>query len=91
MSWRRDGVKYGFPRVAASCDYKKPARFEDVLTIAVSVENVGTKAVTYRFEFSKDGETIAVGRITGVFCRSDRPGEMTSLDIPADVRAKIES
>ena len=91
VSWRQDGVKLGFPRVAASCEYKKPARFEDVLTIAVFVENIGQKSVTYRFEFTRDGETLAVGRMTGVFCRSEVPGQMASLDIPADIRAKIEA
>lgn len=95
VSWRTGGVKYGFPRVSASCDYRRPARFEDVLTVAVEVEKLGQKSVTYRFEFriegKPDAEPIAVGRITSVYCRAVVPGEMESLEIPAEVRAKIES
>jgi YbgC/YbaW family acyl-CoA thioester hydrolase len=92
VSWRADGVKWGFPRVSVSCDYQKPARFEDVLTIAVGIEKLGRKSVTYRFDFTnQNGEPIASGRMTSVFCRSDGPDHMESLDIPADLRAKIES
>jgi acyl-CoA thioester hydrolase len=90
-SWRRDGVKWGFPRVSAACDYKAPARFEDVLTIAVTVEKIGTKSVSYRYDFTNQlGAAVAVGRVTAVFCRSSGPDELESVDIPPDLRAKIE-
>ena len=91
VSWQADGVKWGFPRVSVACDYLKPARFEDVLTIAVAVEKLGRKSVTYRFDFTNQrGEAIATGRMTSVFCRSTGPDLMESLDIPADLRVKIE-
>jgi YbgC/YbaW family acyl-CoA thioester hydrolase len=91
VSWFADGVKLGFPRVSAACDYQKPARFEDVLTIAVTVEQVGRKSVTCRFDFTRDGEPVAVGRITAVYCRTEGgPQQIESLVIPADVRARLE-
>ena len=90
VSWRADGVKWGFPRVSATCDYKTPARFEDVLTIAVTVEKVGTKSVAFRHDFTNQrGEPVAVGRITTVYCRETEPGRLESADIPADIRAKL--
>lgn len=90
VSWREMGKKIGFPRVAASCDFQKPALFEDVLTIAVAVEKVGGKSVTYRFDFSNQrGEAIAVGRVTAVLCRTLAPGQVESLEIPPDIRAKL--
>ena len=91
VSWRRDGVKWGFPRVSVRCDFQQPARFEDVLTIAVTVERVGERSVSYRFDFSNQaGDPLAVGRITAVFCRSDNPGHLESVAMPADIRAKLE-
>lgn len=95
VSWRTAGVKYGFPRVSASCDYRRPARFEDLLEISVSVEKLGEKSVTYVFEFRIEGqaetEPIAVGRMTSVFCRSTQPGEMESQVIPVEIRARIDT
>lgn len=92
VSWREAGGKLGFPRVSASCDFQKPAFFEDLLTIAVTVERVGTKSVTYRFDFTNQrGEPLAVGRITAVFCVTTAPDRMEALPIPPDVRAKLEA
>jgi acyl-CoA thioester hydrolase len=91
VSWVEGGVKWGFPRVSVACDYQKPAKFQDVLTIAVTLEKLGKKSVSYRFDFSnKRGEPIASGRMTSVFCRSLGPDHIEALDIPADIRAKLE-
>lgn len=91
VSWVENGVKWGFPRVSAACDYKTPARFGDVLTVAVALEQVGTKSVRYRYDFSNQrGDAVAVGRITAVLCRATGQGGMASVEIPADLRAKLE-
>ena len=88
MTW--EGVPIGVPRVAASCDYLRPVRFQDEIDITVSVKKLGRSSVTYRFEFTKGGEDVARGEITAVFC-SFRPGEaMKSIEIPAAIRAKLE-
>jgi acyl-CoA thioester hydrolase len=90
VSWRDGGVKWGFPRVSAACDYRKPARFEDVLTITLTVESVGAKSVSYRFDFvNQGGEAVAVGRVTTVFCRHSEPGGLESVEIPPELRAKL--
>jgi YbgC/YbaW family acyl-CoA thioester hydrolase len=91
VSWFAEGVKLGLPRVSASCDFQKPARFGDVLTIAVTLERVGAKSVSYRFDFTNErGEALATGRISAVFCRNTA-GAIESLEIPAEMRAKLEA
>ncbi|MDB5310393.1 MAG: acyl-CoA thioesterase [Gemmataceae bacterium] len=91
VSWWTDGVKWGFPRVSVSCDFTRPARFEDVLTIAVVVERLGTKSVTYRFDFgNQHGDPVATGRITTVLCRTTAAHQFESTEIPAEFRAKLE-
>jgi YbgC/YbaW family acyl-CoA thioester hydrolase len=87
MSW--SGQRLGFPRVAASCDYLRPARFEDVLDIAVTVRNVGRKSVTYGFEFSLRGESVAQGQVTSVCCRVNDDHSFESVEIPSDIRALL--
>jgi acyl-CoA thioester hydrolase len=89
VKMRFDGEAYGFPRVAASCDYLKPVRFEDVVEVAVTVEKVGTKSVTYGFEFTKDGEAIARGQVTAVCCRVLPDNRLEGVPIPARVRHRL--
>lgn len=79
----------GFPRVAASCDFVKPVTFMDVIEIAVSVERVGTKSVTYGFEFTKDGEAVAQGRITSVCCLVTAERGIEAIEIPDSIREKL--
>ena len=90
VAWQEDGQRYGFPRVSVSCDFAHPVRFGDLLTIAVTVERVGRKSVTYRHDFSHDGRPVAVGRITAVFVRAGEQYEMESVEIPPELRARLE-
>ena len=88
VSWQAGGERYGFPRVSVACDFTSPVRFEDVLTIAVTVEKVGRKSVTYRFDFTNGGTPVATGRVVAVYCKS-AGGHIEALGIPHDLRAKL--
>ena len=88
MPW--EGMTIGFPRVAASCDYLRPARFEDLLEIAVTLERLGEKSVTYAFEFSCAGRQLAKGKVTSVCCRVVGDNHYESMPIPAGYRARLE-
>ena len=80
---------FGFPRVAASCDYLTPARFEDVLDVEVVALRIGTKSVTYGFEFRKGGETVARGRVTSVCCWVSPGHGIEAVEIPEAIRVKL--
>lgn len=88
LKW--EGVQIGLPRVAASCDYLKPARFEDLLEISVTLLKVGRKSLTYRHEFFKDGELIARGQISAVCCLVGPDQDIQGIEIPAGLRALLE-
>jgi 4-hydroxybenzoyl-CoA thioesterase/acyl-CoA thioester hydrolase len=80
-----------WPRVAAHCDYRGAARFEDVLDLIPSVEHLGTKSVRYRIDIARDQEAIASGTLTAVCCVMHPDGRLESVAIPADVRGVLES
>src|SRR5437016_5940909 len=81
-----EGQVLGFPRVSASCDYLRPARFMDVLEVAVRVEKVGRKSVTYGFEFFLEGALIARGRVSSVCCRVLPDHQIESVELPPTLR-----
>jgi len=86
-----DGASVSFPRVAASCEFKSPARCEEVLDIDVTVRRVGTKSVTYGFRFSHDGREVATGEMTSVCCRVEHGRAPVSMAIPAVVAEKLRA
>ena len=91
VAWSEDGVGYGFPRVSAACDFERPLRFEDEVSIAVTVEKVGRKSLGYKFVFTRDSQLIAEGRMSSVYCRKLATGGMESLPIPDAIRTKLEA
>jgi YbgC/YbaW family acyl-CoA thioester hydrolase len=88
LTW--EGEKIGFPRVAASCDYLRPVRFEDVLDVAVKLVRLGQKSATYGFEFSLRGEIVARGQVSSVCCRVQPGRQLESIEIPAGIRRLLE-
>jgi 4-hydroxybenzoyl-CoA thioesterase/acyl-CoA thioester hydrolase len=78
-----------WPRVRASCEYRNPAKFEDLLDVEVTVERLGRKSVTYAFRFTRDGLEIATGRVMTVCCRI-RPGSPpAAIEIPSWLRERL--
>jgi 4-hydroxybenzoyl-CoA thioesterase/acyl-CoA thioester hydrolase len=80
-----------FPRVAASCEFHSPARCEETLDIAVTVDRVGTKSVTYGFAFSCKGRDVATGKMTSVCCRVPHGGAPMSIPIPDVMGDKLRA
>lgn len=89
LEW--EGQMLGFPRVSATCDYTKPAYFQDLLDVEVRVERVGQKSVTYAFEFSRGGDVLARGKVTSVCCRVVAGNKFEAIEFPATYRARLES
>jgi acyl-CoA thioester hydrolase len=89
VNWVEGAGHYGFPRVSATCDYLKPARFEQVLEIAVTVDKIGGKSVTFGFEFRHAGTVIAKGQMTSVCCLVGAGGTIEAVQIPEAIRMKL--
>ena len=79
----------GWPRVNASADFKKPIKFGDDVRVRVSVAEVRTRSVCYAFEFFvNDDETVrATGEMISVCVEL---ATMKAVEIPPDIRAKLE-
>lgn len=76
---------FGFVAAEASCRYRASARFDDVLSLRVKVEKMGTSSVTYAHEITKGRELIAEGRVTDVLVADGgRPSK-----IPEELRTML--
>lgn len=84
----------GFPRVHASCDYRKPLRFEDVVEIHLLVRDKKPKVLSYQFIFRKvngeEHEEVARGVLTIVCVTHAADGKMSATAIPPEIADKIE-
>ncbi len=77
-----------WPRVSASCNYRSPVRFEQILEIEVRIVERSRRSVTYGFCFKLDGRRIAEGRMTSVCCRMTDSGPR-AIEIPDWIMEKL--
>ncbi len=86
-----DETIVSWPRIAASCEYRGPARFEDEVTLRLRVARVGAKSFTYEVDFSIQDRRIAKGKVTSVCCVIVPPpaAKFQTIPIPPAIRAKL--
>ena len=77
--------------MSASCDYNDSVQFEDVLEVFVRVARLGTKSVTYEFEFHLQNEIVANGKMTTVCCRINHGNLPESIAIPSWVVKQLQT
>ena len=84
------GSEVGFPRVAASFEYRRPLRFEEEFEVHIRVEALGEKSIRYGAVLTRGDTTIATGTTT-VVCVRTRPDEpMKAIPITPEIAAKFE-
>jgi acyl-CoA thioester hydrolase len=85
--FRAEGI--WFPRVEAFCQYKKPAKFNDLLQIELFIEELREKAVKYGFRVlnQETSELIATGYVV-VVAANRQEGKATQ--IPSEFRDKLK-
>jgi 4-hydroxybenzoyl-CoA thioesterase/acyl-CoA thioester hydrolase len=86
LSITGDGLHW--PRVAASCDYRQPLRFEEEIDVLVRPA-FGRRRLEYAFTITRGGSVVSTGAMTSVCARIDVAGEMRSIDVPDAIVEKL--
>ena len=80
--------EFDWPYVGTSCQFKKPAKFDDLLQIHISVKRIGNKSMTFEIALQKESEELARGEILAVCCKT-AGGHPRSHEIPSEIRERI--
>ena len=80
--------EFDWPYLKASCEFKKPARFDDLLQIRIQVTKIGNSSMNFAISFAREGEEIALGEILVVCCKTI-DGLPRSQKIPSEIRERI--
>jgi acyl-CoA thioester hydrolase len=94
--WRSVGLqiapadgRIGFPRVAASCDFKASLRFEDEFEVHVRIDAVGRRSIRYGFTLRRGEDILATGAMTSVSVEKVAGAAARSIDLPSEVAARL--
>ncbi len=85
-----DNLPHGWPRLAVSCEYLSPAKFEEVLDIHLIVARKGNKSMTYKFEFRRGETLIARGQVSTACCVFYPDGKLKAIPIPDFIADQIQ-
>lgn len=78
------------PRVEAFCQFKKPARFNDILEVELTIEELKEKSVKYDFKiFNKETSDMLANGYVIVVAADKQTGKATQ--IPMDIVEKLKS
>ena len=81
--------KLGFPKMSATCDYKRPSQNEQILDVELSVTSDDGKTIHYEFHFSFEGKVTAVGKLQVAFCRFPIDKPPYAVPITDEVMQKL--
>jgi YbgC/YbaW family acyl-CoA thioester hydrolase len=89
LSIARRGSPIGWPRVAASCDFKQPLHFEDEFEVSVRIAAISTRTIRYACRMTRRGEVVASGSMTIACVSQTVDGPMRATAIPDEIVARL--
>ena len=95
--WRAAGVSInqhdrgiGWPRVAASFEFRKPLRFEDEFDVHIRIAEKTGKTIRYAATLRRNGEVHAEGSLTIICVRRVAGEPIKATNIPPDLASLFE-
>ena len=85
LSIAERGSALGWPRIAASFEFRNPLHFEDEFEVAVRLADVGSRSLQYEHTIVRGDVVIGSGRITTVCVQKAADGQMRAVEIPATI------
>lgn len=77
-----------FPRVEAFCQYKKPARFGDLLEVEITIGELKEKSIRFEFNiFNKEEATLLAAGYIVALAADKQTGKAT--EIPEEIAKKL--
>lgn len=83
------GSPFGFPRVAVSCDYRAPLRFEDEFDTHIRIVTMTDKRMVYAGTIARADTLVATLGMT-IVCVTKVDDRLVSAAVPAAVRERFE-
>jgi acyl-CoA thioester hydrolase len=91
LSVAERGSDVGWPRVAASFDFRNPLHFEEAFTVVVRLADAGKRKLRYEHTIVRGETVIGTGSMTTVCAQKDAGGRLRAIEMPHDVVARLQA
>ena len=90
LSIHPPGAEIGWPRIAASFEFRSPLRFEDEFDVWLRVAEMTGRTMRYACVLKKGATDVATGTMT-IACVRKRPNQpMEAMEIPAEIASRFQ-
>lgn len=84
-----DHYNIWLPRVETFCQYKKTAKFNDLLEVELSIEEIKEKSIKYKFKISNKESAVLLANGYVVIVATDKQTEKAT-EIPKEIIGKLK-
>ena len=91
LSIAEKGGALGWPRVAASFEFRNPLHFEDEFEVVVRLAAIGSRRLQFEHSIVRGDVVIGGGRITTVCVEKTAGAPMRATEIPADIVSRLRA
>lgn len=84
------GSSIGWPRVAASCEFLQPLRFEDEFEVWLRVTAITSRTIRYTCSLTRGDVRVAEGSMAVVCVAHHDDGTMKAIPIPSAVSERFQ-
>ena len=85
------GENLSWPRISASCDFKKPLKFQDEFEVRTEIASVTRSAIQWAHVLTRGDVVIGTGTVTAVCIKKLPDGSMKSTEIPDAIISRLRS
>ena len=96
--WRAAGLSIhqreddmGWPRVAASFEFRNPLRFEEEFDVLVRLQDGSRRSLRYDHTIVRGDTVIGSGTMTAVCVSKAVDGTMRAMEVPQEIVQKLKS
>jgi YbgC/YbaW family acyl-CoA thioester hydrolase len=89
LSVVESGSGIGWPRVAASFEFRNPLHFEEEFDVVVRLKEAGRRALHYEHTIMRGTTVIGTGTMTVVCIRHTAGEPMQAVEVPAHIIEKL--
>jgi YbgC/YbaW family acyl-CoA thioester hydrolase len=96
--WRAAGLSIhqreddmGWPRVAASFEFRNPLRFEEEFDVLVRLQDGARRSLRYDHTIVRGDTVIGTGTMTAVCVSKSPDGSMRAIEIPSEIVRRLRA
>lgn len=89
LSIAERGSPFGWPRLNAALEFRKPLRFEEEFEVLVRIAALTRRTIDYDLVLRRGDTVIAVGTMSAICVRRSPDGTMKAAEIPAEIAGKL--